>query len=60
MLLIVFTVSISLDLIQRNMHSHTAIQQLPALVRGLAYGSMVVAVVLWSGGTPVPFIYFQF
>lgn len=60
MLLIVFTVSISLDLIQRNMHSHTAIQQLPALVRGLAYGSMALAVILWSGGTPVPFIYFQF
>jgi hypothetical protein len=60
MLLIVFTVSMTLDLVQRNMHSHTALQQLPALVRGLAYGSMVLAVILWSGGIPVPFIYFQF
>ena len=59
-LLIVFTISIALDLIQRNMQSHTAVQQLPALVRGLAYGSMILTVILWSGGTPVPFIYFQF
>lgn len=28
--------------------------------RGMAYGAMVAAVVLCSGGTPVPFIYFRF
>ncbi|HMC38315.1 MAG TPA: MBOAT family protein [Acidimicrobiales bacterium] len=28
--------------------------------RGVAYGAMVTAVVLCSGGTPVPFIYFRF
>ncbi len=58
--LIVLAISFALDLLQRNLHSHSAVQQLPALVRGVAYGSMVLAVILWSGGTPVPFIYFQF
>ena len=60
LLLVVAAVSFALDLTQRNMHSHTALQQLPAVVRGLTYGSMALAVILWSGGTPVPFIYFQF
>ncbi len=30
------------------------------LARGVAVGSVVTAIVLFSGGTPVPFIYFQF
>ena len=60
LLLVVAAISFALDLTQRNMHSHTALQQLPAVVRGLTYGSMALAVILWSGGTPVPFIYFQF
>jgi D-alanyl-lipoteichoic acid acyltransferase DltB (MBOAT superfamily) len=60
MLLFALALAIALDLIQRNMRSHTALQQLPALVRGFAYGSMILLVILWSGGEPVPFIYFQF
>ncbi|HKZ29351.1 MAG TPA: MBOAT family protein [Acidimicrobiia bacterium] len=60
MLLLALTLSMGLDLIQRNMRSHTALQRLPALVRGFAYGSMILLVILWSGGAPVPFIYFQF
>jgi alginate O-acetyltransferase complex protein AlgI len=36
------------------------IVRLPAAVGGLVVGAMVLAIVIFSGGAPTPFIYFQF
>jgi len=32
----------------------------PPAARGMAYGLMVVPIMMFSGGAPVPFIYFNF
>jgi D-alanyl-lipoteichoic acid acyltransferase DltB (MBOAT superfamily) len=49
-----------LDLAQRRVGRHSVLVRLPTLAQGVAVGACVVAVILFSGGTPVPFIYFQF
>ncbi len=49
-----------IDLAQRRTARHEAVLAWPPAVRGLAYGTAVTAVVVCSGGTPVPFVYFQF
>ena len=51
---------LALDLVQRSSGHHDAVLRWPELRRGLAYGVAVAAIVLFSGGSPVPFIYFQF
>ena len=38
----------------------SSIIRLPAVTGGLAVGAMVLAIVIFSGGAPTPFIYFQF
>ncbi len=49
-----------IDLFQRNRSSETAFLATPAIARGVLYGALVTAILVFSGGTPVPFIYFQF
>ena len=49
-----------IDLHQRNRGSEAAILKEPAVLRGAVYGLLLAAVLVFSGGTPVPFIYFQF
>lgn len=51
---------ITIDLIQRNGRSEAAVLRWPSAARGLAFGSMLVPILVFSGGTPVQFIYFQF
>lgn len=52
--------TIAIDLWQRRAGDHAVIARWSDLRRGLAFGVMLVAVVVCSGGTPVPFIYFRF
>jgi D-alanyl-lipoteichoic acid acyltransferase DltB (MBOAT superfamily) len=54
------TIMLAIDLIQRNRHSETAILEWSPPARGLVYATFVVLIIMFSGGTPVPFIYFQF
>jgi D-alanyl-lipoteichoic acid acyltransferase DltB (MBOAT superfamily) len=49
-----------LDLGQRQKGSQTALLQWPELARGLAFGTMLVGLIAFTGGGTVPFIYFQF
>ena len=53
--------TLSLDLAQRRglQLPHADHWAMPVM-RGMAVGSVLVVLVLFSGGTPVPFIYFQF
>ena len=48
------------ELNQRRQNEQEAALRWPALSRGLAYGAMATLILIFSGGTPVPFIYFQF
>jgi hypothetical protein len=52
--------TIFIDLVQQRARRHTAILDWRPTTRGLVYGAMVVPVIVFSGGTPVPFIYFRF
>ena len=54
--------TIGLDLWQRRGLRLPVAADAPVapLARGVAVGSVIAAIVLFSGGTPVPFIYFQF
>jgi len=49
-----------IDLFQHRARDHTPMLRWPPVARGLAYGLMVVPIVVFSGGAPVPFIYFNF
>jgi D-alanyl-lipoteichoic acid acyltransferase DltB (MBOAT superfamily) len=53
-------VTIAVDIAQRNTDTHTPMLDLPPALQGALYGAFVVAIVLFSGGATVPFIYFQF
>ena len=52
--------TLAIDLAQRNRETHTPMLALPPVLQGALYGVFVVAIVLFSGGETVPFIYFQF
>ena len=52
--------TVAIDLLQRRADDHAVIANWSEMGRGLAFGVMLVAIVLFSGGTPVPFIYFRF
>ncbi len=52
--------SLVIDLAQRQGRSQLAILQWPVVQRGLAYGVMLVALIVFTGSGTVPFIYFQF
>jgi alginate O-acetyltransferase complex protein AlgI len=49
-----------IDLAQRIKLDQAAISTWRPLLRGSTYGFMLVAIILFSGETPVPFIYFRF
>jgi D-alanyl-lipoteichoic acid acyltransferase DltB (MBOAT superfamily) len=49
-----------IDISQRHGALHTAILDWPAPARGVMYASWIVPIVVFSGGKPVPFIYFKF
>ncbi|MDH3606911.1 MAG: MBOAT family protein [Acidimicrobiia bacterium] len=52
--------SFVIDFAQRQARSQTAQLQWPVVSRGLAYGVMVVGLIVFTGGGTTPFIYFQF
>jgi D-alanyl-lipoteichoic acid acyltransferase DltB (MBOAT superfamily) len=49
-----------IDYVQLRARDHTVFLAWPAASRGLLYGALIVPIVIFSGGTPVPFIYFRF
>ena len=51
---------LAVDIVQRNRNEDTAPMRWPAPARGALYATLAAAIVLFSGGQPVPFIYFQF
>jgi D-alanyl-lipoteichoic acid acyltransferase DltB (MBOAT superfamily) len=53
-------VTLWIDVAQRNRETHTPMLALTPALQGALYGTFVVAIVLFSGGETVPFIYFQF
>jgi alginate O-acetyltransferase complex protein AlgI len=53
-------VMVFIDYVQLRARDHTAFVNWNPAVRGLMYGLMIVPIVIFSGGTPVPFIYFRF
>jgi D-alanyl-lipoteichoic acid acyltransferase DltB (MBOAT superfamily) len=52
--------SFLIDFAQRQARSQTAQLEWSVLNRGLAYGVMLVGLIVFTGGGSVPFIYFQF
>jgi alginate O-acetyltransferase complex protein AlgI len=50
----------AIDLAQRNLRDETAVISWSPAARGVVYACLVLGIVIFSGGTPVPFIYFQF
>ena len=52
--------AIALDVAQRRTASEVPVLRWPAVPAGAVAGAAVVALVVFSGGAPVPFIYFQF
>ena len=51
---------VSIDLWQRNSGSHEVMLRWRPAWQGLAYASLILAIVVFSGGPVTPFIYFQF
>ena len=49
-----------IDFVQDRAQDHTVFLQWNPGIRGLVYGLMIVPIIIFSGGTPVPFIYFRF
>ena len=52
--------SFVIDILQRNTRDETFVIHWSVPARALAYGTLALAIIVFSGGTPVPFIYFQF
>jgi D-alanyl-lipoteichoic acid acyltransferase DltB (MBOAT superfamily) len=48
------------DYVQLRARDHAAFVAWNPAVRGAMYGLMLVPIIIFSGGTPVPFIYFRF
>ena len=53
-------ISFGIDLAQRRARDHEVLLRWPAPLRGVAYGAFALAILIFSGSAPVPFIYFQF
>ena len=49
-----------IDVVQRNGRSEIAMLRWRPIARGVVFAAFVVPIIVFSGGTPVPFIYFQF
>jgi len=59
-LLIVGTFAVALDVAQRNADSDEVVLRWSAPARGVAFGTIATALLIYSGANVVPFIYFQF
>jgi len=57
---VAMAITLAIDIGQRIHRDDQVLRQMRPLTRGLAVGAMALGIVLFSGGTPVPFIYFQF
>ncbi len=51
---------VAIDLVQRVMGDEVAVLRWPTIPRSFAHGMAAVGLIVFSGGAPVPFIYFQF
>lgn len=60
LVVVLSAVTVAIDLAQRQTGTHTPMLELRPAAQGLLYGVMILAIVLFSGGETVPFIYFQF
>jgi hypothetical protein len=49
-----------LDVAQRRSAGQVPLENAPPLTAGVTVGLLLVLIVVFSGGTPIPFIYFQF
>ena len=58
--IVIAAITLEIDLIQRNSHSHTAVLAWPALARGAVYAALLLGIVIFAGGSQIPFMYFQF
>ena len=58
--IVIAAIALEIDLIQRNSHSHTAVLAWPALARGAVYAALLLGIVIFAGGSQIPFMYFQF
>ena len=52
--------ALAIDLVQRRAGAEAAPLRWQPLGRGVAFAAMLLLIVVFSGGTPVPFIYFRF
>jgi alginate O-acetyltransferase complex protein AlgI len=59
-LVVAGTAMLFIDYIQRRTGDHAAMLSWAPALRGLVYGSMILPIIVFSGGAPVPFIYFRF
>lgn len=60
MLVLAASVVLLVDHAQHRARDHAPMLRWNPAARGLAYGLMVVPIIVFSGGSPVPFIYFNF
>lgn len=59
-LLVLGGLMFAIDLLQRAMGDEVAVLRWPTIPRSFAHGMAAVGLIVFSGGAPVPFIYFQF
>jgi D-alanyl-lipoteichoic acid acyltransferase DltB (MBOAT superfamily) len=59
-ILVAMLASFTIDILQRSANSETAILRWSAVPRGVAFAALGIPIIIFSGGSPVPFIYFQF
>jgi alginate O-acetyltransferase complex protein AlgI len=60
MLLVAAIIVATIDILQRNRGGETPMLSWRPVARGVVYAAFVIAIIIFSGGTSVPFIYFQF
>jgi len=60
LLLMMTVIAFGLDLLQRRVTTRSSPKPIPAPLLGAAVGAATVGILIYSGGTPQPFIYFQF
>ena len=51
---------LAIDLVDRRRITHNPLTMSPMWMQGALAGSAVVALIIWSGQAPTPFIYFRF
>lgn len=53
-------IMLAIDLLDRGRIQLAPLRRVPALAQGALAGAAIVALIVYSGGAPEPFIYFQF